>query len=84
MDWSITTLLMLIALCNILSFNTKINIDVKTIAIIVLNYCMLYRYTGEFIKNKFIWLIIGFIPFILIYYIYITFIKNKYSKINYI
>lgn len=87
-DWVITTPLMLIALCLVLSMNSNTIIHLKIIsAIIFLNYCMLYLgYMGEVKQtNKLMWSIIGFIPFSLMYIIiYVNFVMPKYSRANYV
>jgi bacteriorhodopsin len=87
-DWSITTPMMLLALCLVLSMNTKTVIHFKTIFfIIILNYLMLLMgYLGEInIISRFNAMILGFIPFILMFYIiYVNYIKPKYVHANYI
>ena len=87
-DWSITTPMMLLALCLVLSMNTKTVIHLKTIFfIIILNYLMLLiGYLGEISKiSKYNGMIFGFIPFILMYYIiYVNYVKPKYVHANYI
>lgn len=87
-DWSITTPMMLLALCLVLSMNTKTVIHLKTIFfIIILNYLMLLMgYLGEISKiSKLNGMIFGFIPFILMYYIiYVNYVKPKYVHANYI
>jgi bacteriorhodopsin len=87
-DWSITTPMMLLALCLVLSMNTKTVIHFKTIFfIIILNYLMLLiGYLGEInIISRFNGMILGFIPFILMYYIiYINYVKPIYVYANYI
>jgi bacteriorhodopsin len=87
-DWSITTPMMLLALCLILSMNTNTVIHFKTIfLIIILNYLMLLMgYLGEInIINRYNGMIFGFIPFILMFYIiYVNYIKPVYVYANYI
>jgi bacteriorhodopsin len=88
LDWSITTPMMLLALCLVLSMNTNTVIHLKIISsIIILNYTMLLvGYLGEIKKIERMYAtIIGFIPFFLMYFIiFINFVKPKYSKANYI
>jgi bacteriorhodopsin len=87
-DWSITTPMMLLALCLVLSMNTNTVIHFKTIFfIIILNYLMLLiGYLGEINKiSRYNGMILGFIPFILMYYIiYVNYVKPKYVYANYI
>ena len=87
-DWSITTPMMLLALCLVLSMNTKTVIHFKTIFfIVILNYLMLLiGYLGEInIISRFNGMILGFIPFILMYYmIYVNYVKPTYVYANYI
>jgi len=87
-DWSITTPMMLLALCLVLSMNTKTVIHFKTIFfIIILNYLMLLMgYLGEInIISRFNGMILGFIPFILMFYIiYVNYVKPIYVHANYI
>ena len=88
LDWAITTPMMLLALCLVLSINSNTIIHLKTISlIIILNYAMLlFGYLGEIKKiSKYLTTILGFIPFFLMYYIIFThYVKPKYSKTNYI
>lgn len=86
-DWSITTPMMLIALCLVLGQNTKRSIHLGTfLTIIGLNYVMLYSgYAGE---EK--WLtrstaaILGFVAFFAMFWIiFINFVKPLYSLANY-
>ena len=86
-DWTITTPLMLLALCIVLSMNTgcKITLPVM-VTIIVLNYVMLYlgflgetkvlaRSTADFA---------GFVPFFAMFYlIFVKFVQPKYVFSNY-
>ena len=87
-DWSITTPMMLLALCLVLSMNTKTVIHFKTIFfIIILNYLMLLMgYLGEInIINRYNAMFLGFIPFILMFYIiYVNYVKPIYVYANYI
>ena len=87
-DWSITTPMMLLALCLVLSMNIGTSIHLKTIiTIVILNYAMLFfGYLGE-IKTIGIYLAVtlGFIAFFLMFFIiYVNFVKPKYSRANYI
>jgi bacteriorhodopsin len=87
-DWSITTPMMLLALCLVLSMNSETVIHLKVIlSIVILNYVMLlFGYLGEIkMIRRIIATILGFIAFLLMYYIiFINFVKPKYSKANYI
>ena len=85
-DWSITTPMMLLALCLVLSNNIGVTVNVVTyISIILLNYLMLgIGFVGETggYPREFC-AIIGFIPFILMFWlIYATFVKPKKSMAN--
>jgi bacteriorhodopsin len=88
LDWSITTPMMLLVLCLVLSTHSNTIIHLNTISLImILNYVMLlFGYLGEIKKiNRYVGLIIGFIAFFLMYFIiFIYYIKPKYSKSNYI
>jgi bacteriorhodopsin len=87
MDWFITTPLMLLVLCLVLSSQINKNIKLYIIVIIVLlNYSMIYvGYLGETDSlNKNIAAIIGFIFFALMYFIiYYNYILPKYNLANY-
>lgn len=87
-DWSITTPMMLLALCLVLSMNTDTVIHLKIIVLIVLlNYIMLlFGYLGEIKTIERIYAtIFGFIAFLLMYFIiFINFVKPKYSRANYV
>jgi bacteriorhodopsin len=87
-DWAITTPMMLLALCLVLSMNSNTIIHIKIIGfIVILNYLMLlFGYLGEIQQlGKFSSLIYGFIAFLLMYLIiFINFVKPKYSISNYI
>lgn len=91
-DWSVTTPLMLLALCLVLSMNTNnknssINVF-KYLIIVILNYLMLILgYLGEIGKiNRFMACILGFIPFfVMFYYIYINYVNvPKSNSANYV
>ena len=74
-DWSITTPLMLLALCFVLG------------TVIILNYAMLYTgYLGEEGKlTRLTAMIGGFIPFVIMFaFIFMVFVKPKYVFANYI
>ena len=87
-DWSITTPMMLLALCLVLSMNTNTVIHLYSIGlIIILNYLMLFfGYLGEIKKiGRYFALILGFIAFLMMYFIiFINYVKPKYSRSNYI
>jgi bacteriorhodopsin len=77
-DWSITTPMMLLALCLVLSHNAEKSVKLGVIALLVLlNYAMLYiGYLGENNSiNRYMGTILGFIPFVMmfsiIYYQYV-------------
>jgi len=78
-DWTITTPLMLLALCLALGQNSGIKLHIHTYAIIVvLNYIMLYTgFLGETkVWSRLFASFIGFIPFALMFYlIYYIFVK---------
>lgn len=89
-DWSITTPIMLLTLCLVLSVETKFHVKFHIILMVVmLNYLMLFiGFLGEIGKlNKLLSCILGFIPFFLmfylIYYIYLKNNKNKSGKLIY-
>jgi bacteriorhodopsin len=79
-DWSITTPLMLIALCLVLGSHTNTVIKFFTIiSIIGLNYLMLlFGYLGEIkVLDKITATIAGFLPFFgMFYLIFINFVKD--------
>jgi len=87
-DWSITTPMMLLALCLVLSMNSKTIIHLKIICLIIaLNYIMLlFGYLGEVkIIARYLATILGFIAFFFMYFIiYTNYVKPKFSKSNYI
>jgi bacteriorhodopsin len=85
-DWSITTPLMLLALCVVLSNNSNTVIRLPVfLAIAALNYLMLFiGFLGEF---NFLPMIsatlLGFVPFLFMFYvIYINFVAPKYNFAN--
>ena len=85
-DWSITTPLMLLALCVVLSNNSKTLIHLGTFLFIVaLNYLMVgIGFLGEFkVLSPVTASAAGFIPFVLMFYtIYTTFVGPKASLSN--
>lgn len=87
-DWSMTTPLMLIVLCLVLSDNIQKKVSLKVITgVLILNYAMLYLgYLGE-VKSidRLYSLIFGFIAFFgLFYLIFINYVSPKFVKANYI
>jgi bacteriorhodopsin len=86
LDWSITTPLMLLSLCVVLTNNINKNLYFSTmIIILILNYTMLlFGYLGEInFINRYTGLICGFIPFFAMFYlIYIKFVKPFNNKVN--
>ena len=80
-DWSITTPLMLITLCIVLSTETRKTIKLHTILqIIGLNYMMLFTgFMGESGQlSKTVACLTGFVPFVAMFYlIYVNFVKNN-------
>lgn len=86
-DWSITTPMMLLALCIVLGMNTNQKVGLLTIAsILLLNYIMLYiGYLGETeVITRVNASIFGFIPFFIMFFIvFIKFVKPKYAFSNY-
>lgn len=85
-DWAITTPMMLLALCLVLSNNINQSIHFTTIvSVIFFNYIMLYfGYLGETQQvNKPIADAFGFVSFFIMFYlIYSTYIKPKFSFDN--
>jgi bacteriorhodopsin len=81
LDWSITTPMMLLALCLVLSYNSKTVIHLPVIlSIIALNYVMLFTgYMGETgVLERWVADIVGFIPFIAMFFIiYYNFIRPR-------
>lgn len=84
-DWSITTPLMLVSLCLLLSMNSGIKITASFIATIVfLDWLMLwFGYLGETKQmDRTTADIVGFVPFFIIFYmLYAMFINGK-SMVN--
>lgn len=92
-DWSITTPLMLLALCLVLSMNSKKTVNVFIfIIIVILNYTMLYLgYIGETgIISRISSCILGFIAFFAMFYIiFINYVHKDnngghYNMANYV
>jgi hypothetical protein len=85
-DWSITTPMMLLALCLVLSHNAEKSVKLGVIGLIVLlNYAMLYiGYLGETATiNRYVGTILGFVPFgIMFSVIYYQFVKPVKSFSN--
>jgi len=86
--WGITTPLMLIALCLVLSNTTKVPITTGSLLTIIgLDYLMLlFGYLGELEKiDRLVAMIMGFLPFFIIFYIiFNTFILGHYNLFNYL
>jgi bacteriorhodopsin len=86
--WMITTPIMLIVLCLFLQDATKIIINPYTIIfIIILDYIMLlFGYLGELkFINRLYAMILGFIPFLIIFYIiFMKFIFKRFNLFNYV
>jgi len=86
--WAITTPLMLIALCLVLSSSTKVPLNpILVFTIILLDYIMLLLgYLGELgIMDRFAAMVLGFIPLIIIFYlIFSAFMINTINPFNYI
>ena len=85
-DWSITTPLMLIALCVVLSNEINLQVRLPIMAIIiVLNYAMLYAgYLGETNRiDRTAANILGFLPFLAMFgVIYWKYVMPKFSLAN--
>uniref|UniRef100_A0A6C0D277 Uncharacterized protein n=1 Tax=viral metagenome TaxID=1070528 RepID=A0A6C0D277_9ZZZZ len=85
-DWSITTPLMLITLCVVLSVESKKSVNLHTILqIIGLNYIMLFiGFMGEMGNlTKWTACLTGFIPFTVMFYlVYTRFVKGHTSFSN--
>jgi len=88
LDWSITTPLMLIALCLVCGSATNVPIEFPVIAtILVLNYAMLLTgYLGEQgYLDRITATLLGFAPFVVMFYmIYKIFLSKKYILSNYV
>lgn len=88
LDWSITTPMMILALCLVLSQHINKHVEFKSFfLIIILNYLMLYiGYLGENnVINHLTSMIVGFIPFFAMFYIiFINYVKPKYVFMNYL
>lgn len=85
-DWSITTPMMLLALCLVLSNEIRLSVHLPVIAtVIVLNYLMLYTgYLGDTKKiGRWNASIAGFVPFFAMFgLIYWKYVRPKYSLAN--
>ena len=88
LDWSITTPLMLLSLCLVLSMNSKTVIHiVPFLFILVMNFLMLFfGYLGETNKlGRGVADGLGFVAFFAMFgYIYKEYVQPKYSLDNYI
>lgn len=86
-DWSITTPMMLLTLCIVLSMHTKQEITLPTILIIIaLNYVMLLvGFLGETqVLSHLVADFFGFVPFVAMFYlIFVKFVQPKYVFSNY-
>jgi len=70
-DWTITTPLMLLALCIVLGNNINKKVDLNVISVVVLlNYMMLYiGFLGETqVLNMWLASFLGFVPFTIMFY----------------
>jgi bacteriorhodopsin len=87
-DWSITTPMMLLALCLVLAQNAKKSVSFKVIGtIVLLNYAMLYiGYLGENkTMNRMLSQVLGFIPFIAMFsIIFLQFVRSSGVTANYV
>ena len=87
-DWSITTPMMLLALCLVLAQNAKKSVKLSVIStVVILNYIMLYTgYAGENnMMSRYQSQIIGFIPFILMFaIIFFQYVKSSGVTANYV
>lgn len=87
-DWSITTPMMLLALCVVLSNTIGLRVSFPIIAaIIALNYAMLYiGYLGETEKiSRLVAMIGGFVPFVAMFFlVYWNYVLPKYSLANWV
>lgn len=85
-DWSITTPMMLLALCLVLGQNIKVPVKFSVIGIIViLNYIMLYvGYLGETnVLSRWTAMVAGFIPFFAMFaIIFYRFVRPKFDLAN--
>lgn len=85
-DWSITTPMMLLALCLVLGQNIKVPVKISIIGVIVLlNYLMLYiGYLGETkVLTRWTAMIGGFVPFFAMFaLIFYRFVRPKFDLAN--
>jgi len=86
LDWSITTPIMLLGLCIVLTHNVNKKVRFSSMMLIIaLNYTMLLLgYLGEIqVINRIVALIGGFIPFFAMFYIiYIRYVKPYNNSVN--
>jgi bacteriorhodopsin len=87
-DWSMTTPLMLLALCVVLAQNIGKSVTLKVImGVIVLNFIMLYLgHLGEVKRmDRLSAMLFGFVAFFgMFYLIFTNYVAPKYVKSNYI
>lgn len=87
-DWSMTTPLMLLILCLVLSQNIGKSVTLSIYSLLVfLNFSMLYvGYLGENNTiDKYIACFLGFIPFVILFYIiFKNFVSPVYNFSNYV
>lgn len=87
-DWTITTPLMLLSLCLVLSMNSKTNIHISSFLFIMfMNYVMLFfGYLGEMNRlDRNTSDIFGFVAFFVMYgTIFKNYVQPKYSLDNYV
>lgn len=85
-DWSITTPMMLLALCVVLSSEIQLSVHLPIMAIIIaMNYAMLYAgYLGETsVLDRTTANIAGFVPFVAMFgLIYWKYVSPKYNLAN--
>lgn len=86
-DWSITTPMMLLALCLVLGQNSNTSVRLPIIgSVVILNYIMLYLgYLGESkVLDRTTSMISGFVAFLAMFsIIFVNFVKPKYNAANY-
>jgi bacteriorhodopsin len=84
LDWAITTPIMLVVLCLVLSLRTKIPLTTGTaVSLVGLDWLMLvFGYLGEVgVLSKIAATILGFLPFLVVFYIiYTTFLTSRYVR----
>jgi bacteriorhodopsin len=88
MDWAITTPMMLLTLCLVLSSNIKVEIHLLSfLLIVILNYCMLLMgFLGEInVFDRITSDVLGFTAFFSMFaLIFYWYVYPKYSRSNYI